>query len=184
MRKIGPFVILAVAFVTSSATLRADITGGAKSRVFFYKDASGHERSADVVSGYQPKQIIYPFATIDPKIDPKLRRAASIAEERAHAHSRSRCWHYVKDALMASGAVTSRPKSEFAKEAGRELVLNYGFKKMAVRDPYAAPVGAVLVYGASRSAGHVEIRTKNGFVSDFHSKTPSRRPLIGVYTKT
>jgi hypothetical protein len=39
----------------------------------------------------------------------------------------------------------------------------------------------VLVYGASQAAGHVEIRTQNGFVSDFVSKTPSRRPLIGVF---
>jgi hypothetical protein len=42
----------------------------------------------------------------------------------------------------------------------------------------------VLVYGASQAAGHVEIRTQNGFVSDFVSKTPSRRPLIGVFAKS
>ncbi|MEY2538877.1 MAG: hypothetical protein QOG67_2617, partial [Verrucomicrobiota bacterium] len=30
---------------------------------------------------------------------------------------------------------------------------------------------------------HVEIRTKDGFVSDFRSKIPSPRPLLGVYTK-
>jgi hypothetical protein len=53
-----------------------------------------------------------------------------------------------------------------------------------VSDPYQAPVGAVLVYGAKRAAGHVEIRTENGFVSDFRSKTPSRRPLLGVFAKT
>jgi len=47
----------------------------------------------------------------------------------------------------------------------------------------AAPVGSVLVYGANRAAGHVEIRTKDGFVSDFNSKTPSHRPLLGVYAK-
>ena len=38
--------------------------------------------------------------------------AASIAEERAHAHSRSRCWHYVKEALLASGVIETRPKTE------------------------------------------------------------------------
>ena len=47
-----------------------------------------------------------------------------------------------------------------------------------------APVGAVLVYGAKRAAGHVEIRTQDGFVSDFRSKTPSRRPLLGIFAKT
>jgi hypothetical protein len=58
-----------------------------------------------------------------------------------------------------------------------------GSKKLPVSDPYEAPVGAVLVYGAKRAAGHVEIRTREGFVSDFRSKTPSRRPLIGVFAK-
>jgi hypothetical protein len=53
-----------------------------------------------------------------------------------------------------------------------------------VSDPYQAPVGAVLVYDAKRAAGHVEIRTENGFVSDFRSKTPSRRPLLGVFAKS
>ena len=60
---------------------------------------------------------------------------------------------------------------------------SYGFKKLAVRDPFRAPVGSVLVYGASKAAGHVEIRTKEGFVSDFRSKIPSPRPLLGVYGK-
>jgi hypothetical protein len=71
-----------------------------------------------------------------------------------------------------------------AKQAGQELVSNYGFKKLPVSDPYAAPMGAVLVYGASKAAGHVEIRTKDGFVSDFKSKVPSPRPLLGVYAKS
>jgi hypothetical protein len=110
-------------------------------------------------------------------------QAASIAEERAHAHSRSMCWHYVKEALLASGVIDSRPKSELARDAASELVSNYGFKKLSVTDPFAAPVGSVLVYGTSHSVGHVEFRTKNGFVSDFRSPTPSRRPLLGVYAK-
>jgi hypothetical protein len=112
-----------------------------------------------------------------------LRRAATIAEERARAHSLSKCWRYVKEALVAAGVVKSRPQTLLAKHAGQELVNKYGFKKLPVSDPYQAPVGAVLVYGAKRAAGHVEIRTPNGFVSDFRSKTPSRRPLIGVFTK-
>ena len=110
-------------------------------------------------------------------------RAATIAQERAHAHSKSRCWRYVKEALLASGVIDSRPKTALAKQAANELVQDYGFKKLPIRDPFAAPVGAVLVYNARRAAGHVEIRTKNGFVSDFRSKTPSKRPLMGVYAK-
>lgn len=123
------------------------------------------------------------MATLDSRLNPKLRRAATIAQERAHAHSKSRCWHYVKNALLASGIISSYPKTVYAKQAGEELVRDFGFKKLPIRDPYEAPVGAVLVYGSRRAAGHVEIRTKTGFVSDFQNKKPSRRPLIGVYAK-
>ncbi len=151
---------------------------------FDYKDASGKRRSVEIIDKYQPKKIVHPFAKLDPKIDPKLCRAATIAEERAHAHSHSLCWHFVKEALVAAGVLRSRPTTMLAKQAGQELVSNYGFKKLAVSDPYAAPLGAVLVYGASKAAGHVEIRTKDGFVSDFKSKVPSPRPLLGVYAKS
>ena len=129
------------------------------------------------------RKLCIPFGN-DSKIDPKLRRAATIAEERARAHSLSKCWHYVKEALVAAGVVKSRPQTTLAKQAGQELVNNYGFKKLPVTDPYQAPVGAVLVYGAKRAAGHVEIRTEDGFVSDFRSKTPSRRPLLGIFAKS
>jgi hypothetical protein len=151
---------------------------------FVFKDASGKATSVDVVETYQPKKIVRPFAKIDRQIDPKLMRAATIAEERAHAHSRRQCWHYVKEALLASGVIRSRPTTAYAKQAGQELVNNFGFKKLAVSDPYQAPIGSVLVYDANRAAGHVEIRTKDGFVSDFRSKTPSRRPLLGVFVKS
>ena len=150
---------------------------------FSFKTPEGNQESASVISHYYPKQIVYPFAKVDRHIDRKLMQAATIAQERAHAHSRSRCWHYVKDALLASGVIDSRPKSELAKNAAQDLVSNYGFKKLLVSDPFAAPIGSVLVYGANRAAGHVEIRTRDGFVSDFSSITPSPRPLLGVYAK-
>ena len=82
------------------------------------------------------------------------------------------------------GGTIELPPWIFPGIAGKELVNNYGFKKLPVSDPYEAPVGAVLVYGAKSAAGHVEIRTEDGFVSDFRSKIPSRRPLIGVFAKT
>jgi len=151
---------------------------------FNYTDASGKKQSVEVVEKYYPKKIVQPFAKLDAKIDPKMRRAATIAEERAHAHSLSKCWHFVKEALVAAGVVKSRPQTTLAKQAGQELVKNYGFKKLPVSNPYEAPVGSVLVYDAKRAAGHVEIRTEDGFVSDFRSKTPSRRPLIGVFAKS
>jgi hypothetical protein len=148
-----------------------------------FKTPDGREESVPVITHYYPNQIVRPLATTDRHLDPKLTRAATIAQERAHAHSRSMCWHAVKEALLASGVIDSRPKSEYARDAAQDLVSNYGFKKLSVRDPFAAPIGSVLVYGTSRSVGHVEIRTKDGFVSDFRSPTPSHRPLIGVYAK-
>ncbi|MDB6154294.1 MAG: hypothetical protein JWL90_2747 [Chthoniobacteraceae bacterium] len=116
------------------------------------------------------------------RYDKRMLRAAEIAQERARTHSVSRCWRYVKNALLASNTIDTYPKTANAKEAGGELQKSYGFKKINVKDPYRAPLGSVLVYGG-RGAGHVEIRTKYGFVSDFRSFKPSIRPLIGVYIK-
>jgi len=150
---------------------------------FSFKTPEGKKESVPVITHYYPRQIVYPYGRVDRHIDGRLMQAATIAQERAHAHSRSMCWHYVKEALLASGVIDSRPKSELARDAVQELVSNYGFKKLSVTDPFSAPVGSVLVYGTSRTAGHVELRTRDGFVSDFSSKTPSRRPLVGVYAK-
>jgi hypothetical protein len=176
----------------------AEVTNKPKSRVaskvttfeavrpiphYDFKTPDGRQESVPVITHYYPNQIVHPLGTTDRHLDPKLTRAATIAQERAHAHSRSMCWHYVKEALLASGVIDSRPKSEYARDAAQDLVSNYGFKKLSVRDPFAAPIGSVLVYGTGRSVGHVEIRTKEGFVSDFRSPTPSHRPLIGVYAK-
>ena len=180
MPKIAPlFLVVVASFCTAAA-----VQGASASR-FIFKDVNGKEESISVVSKYYPKKLLkYPAGKTDRNTSAKLVRAATIAQERARAHSRSLCWRYVKEALLASGAVTSYPKTAYAKEAGQELVQNYGFKKLSVRDPYKAPVGSVLVYGARKAAGHVEIRTKEGFVSDFRSKTPSPRPLLGVYVKS
>ena len=150
---------------------------------FVFKDRNGKTVSAPIVDEYQKKKLVYPAAQIDPRFNPKLMQAATIAKERAHAHSKSRCWHYVKEALLASGVIDSRPKTALAKQAADELVRDYGFTKLSIRDPFKAPIGSVLVYNARGAAGHVEIRTKNGFVSDFRSPTPSKRPLIGVFAK-
>jgi hypothetical protein len=150
---------------------------------FSFKTADGKRESVPVVTDYYPKRLVYPYAKVDRRIDNRLVQAATLAQERAHAHSRSRCWHYVKDALLASGVIDSRPKTELARDAAAELVNNYGFKRLSVTDPFSAPVGSVLVYGTARSVGHVELRTKDGFVSDFRSPTPSHRPLMGVYAK-
>jgi hypothetical protein len=189
MQKILPLTFLSIAWAsfipaTASALTMTLPRSTPQPPKFVFKDASGKATSVDVVERYQPNKISRPFANAERQLDPKLMRAASIAEERAHAHSRRQCWHAVKEALLASGVITSRPKTEYAKQAGQELVSNYGFHQLPVTDPYQAPIGSVLVYNANRAAGHVEIRTQNGFVSDFRSKTPSRRPLLGVFVKS
>lgn len=182
VRKISLLITLGVCALAASASAAKTENFNFKPQ-FVFKDRHGKTVSAPVVDEYQKKKVVYPSAKVDPRLDPKLMRAATIADERAHAHSKSRCWHYVKEALLASGVIEARPKTALAKQAGDELVRDYGFKKLSIRDPFAAPLGSVLVYNDRGAAGHVEIRTKNGFVSDFRSKTPSRRPLIGVYAK-
>ena len=117
------------------------------------------------------------------RYDERMIRAAKIATDRARPHSTKLCWRFVKTALLAADAVGSYPKTACAKQAAVELPRDFGFKKLLLRDPYAAPVGAVLVYGG-KDAGHVEIRTPTGFASDFLSAKPYlRRPLLGIFVK-
>jgi hypothetical protein len=109
-------------------------------------------------------------------------RAAQIARQRAHSRMTWHCWAYVKDALLAANVIQTRPTSSWARQAGRELTSHFGFKKLSTRNPYEAPVGAVIVYGG-HDAGHVEIRTTRGFASDFVSKEAYPRPVLGIYVK-
>ena len=117
--------------------------------------------------------------------DSRMMRAAEIATARAYGHSHGTCWRFVKNALLDAGVVETRPTTGYAKEAGWELTSNFGFKKIACMDPVKAPVGSVIVYAGrgGSGAGHVEIRTKTGYVSDFFTPNPCRYPLIGVYVK-
>ena len=116
------------------------------------------------------------------RYDKRMVHAAEIAAARARGRSISRCWRYVKQALLASKVIETYPKTAYAKQAATELPQSYGFKRIKINDPYKAPIGSVLVYGG-KGAGHVEIRTAQGFVSDFTSMKPSPRPLIGVFVK-
>ena len=86
---------------------------------FVYKDAAGKKQSVEIVDKYQPKKIVHPFGGNNSKIDPKLRRAATIAEERARAHSLSKCWRYVKEALVAAGVVNPGPRHSWQNKPGR-----------------------------------------------------------------
>lgn len=112
--------------------------------------------------------------------DNRMLDAAEIATSSASKHSRRRCWRAVKNALFEANLVSFRPTTRYAKQAGEELEQKFDFKKLDLTDPFEAPIGSILVYGGS-GAGHVEIRTAEGFVSDFVSIRPSNRPLIGVY---
>jgi hypothetical protein len=142
-----------------------------------YDKSSARKLNASEATLFGPQAGSYRY-------DSRMIRAAQIAQERARSHSISRCWRYVKQALVAAGAVDSYPKTAYARQAGGELTQSYGFKKLKTLDPAKAPIGAVLVYGG-RDAGHVEIKTAQGYVSDFRSATPytNKRPLIGIFVK-
>jgi hypothetical protein len=164
----------------SSAPAPAPAQAPAAPAAFTFRDANGNAMNVPLVEESAKRKMT---AKVDPRLNPSLTKAATIAQERAHARSKSKCWRYVKQALLASGAIESYPKTALAKQAGDELVREHGFTKLPINDPYAAPVGAVIVYTAKGAPGHVEIRTKDGFVSDFKTDKPSKRKLIGVYAK-
>lgn len=121
-------------------------------------------------------------AQFDPRIDPVLLHAAKIAEQRAESRPSLLCWRYIKTALLQAGAVHAYPSSLYAREAGAELVTRHGFVRLPISDPYLAPVGAVIVY-TGHGPGHVEMRTENGFVSDFRSTRACPWQLVGVYAR-
>src|SRR5678816_3953189 len=87
---------------------------------FNYTDTSGKKQSVEIVDKYYPKKIVQPIAKADAQLDPKLRRAATIAEERARAHSLSKCWRFVKDCLLyTSDAADERSSVDLG---GRRII--------------------------------------------------------------
>jgi hypothetical protein len=166
-----------------STTLSARSEGLSRSRThFYYNNFDGSVGSARIMRHYWRVPVTHPDAPVDDRLDPRLRKAASIAKERANARSKSRCWQYVKTALVASGVINSYPRTNYATQAGDELVTNYGFKRLPIHDQYAAPIGSVLVFGHG-TEGHVVIRTKTGFVSDYWTSNRCKYPLVAVYGK-
>ena len=141
---------------------------------FYYRTPEGGIASARIIRHYRVP-VLHPDATVDSRLDPRLCRAATIAEERANARPIARCWRYVKEALLAAGVINSYPTSNYAAEAGDELVRNYGFTRLPVHDQFAAPIGAVLVFGHGAES-HVVIRTKKGFASDYWTKNRCKYP--------
>ena len=153
--------------------------------VFARQDAAAEESRFDPTTARDltvKEQTWFGLKSKEIRYDARMIRAAKIAQERAEKQKTWYCWRYVKNALLAAGVVDSRPSTAWAKHAGEELCTKFGFVKLKITDPKKAPVGAVVVYGGE-DAGHVELRTKDGFVSDFASPTPYPRPLLGVYVK-
>ena len=136
-------------------------------------------------TGFAPIRSTRHFAAparYDASIDPAMIKASRIADQRAESHSTLKCWRYVKEALLNAGAVRSYPTTAYASQAGQELTSRHGFVQLRTRNPYSAPVGSVIVYGG-HGAGHVELRTASGFVSDYRSTRACKYRVIGIYAK-
>jgi hypothetical protein len=171
------------ALTLSTIPVRSEGLATSKNR-FYYRTPYGTTGSARIIRHYWGIPILHPDARVDSRLDPRLRRAATIAQERANARSKAHCWRSVKEALVASGVISHYPKTNYAAQAGDELVRDFGFKRLPIHDQFAAPIGSVLVFGhGSDGAGHVVIRTKSGFASDYWTKNRCKYPLIAVYGK-
>lgn len=131
----------------------------------------------------------------------RLIRSTWVNADRKSSSIRS-CYNGVKELLEKAGATSSRLVGEHAMYAGSSLksqgflnLMDTDFKDQ-IKSPYDAPVGSVIVYkttDGSRS-GHIEVRTENGFVSDYFSErartgssgvglSSKGRKVIGVYIK-
>lgn len=165
----------AAAFVLAASASAAPAIKSKSTSPSRFDPATARKLTENEVTHFGPKAGNFRY-------DERMIRAAEIARSRAKKHSTKKCWRSVKDALLAAKALPSRPDTLYAKQAAKELTKEYGYKRLSVRDPWRAPIGAVLVYGG-RGAGHVEFRTRSGFVSDFFSVKPSSRPFIGAFVK-
>jgi hypothetical protein len=76
-------------FALSTTEIRAEGLAESKSR-FYYKNPAGKTESVRIIRSYWRVPLVYPFVkNVDPRLDPKLRRAATIADERANARSKA-----------------------------------------------------------------------------------------------
>jgi IS5 family transposase len=102
------------------------------------------------------------------------------------------CLQGVRMALQKTKGVSLGQNigTDLAKNAGPHLK-KFGYTKASSKVTQAnAPLGAIMIYnapGQPNKAGHIEIKGKNGYYSDyFNSKPlnelmPGRRQLIGIY---
>ena len=79
MLRLFLLTLLCGACVTvSTTTVQGAVLGASKSD-FVFKDATGKVDSAPIIDSFRKDKIVAPFAKIDKHLDPKLRRAATIA---------------------------------------------------------------------------------------------------------
>lgn len=114
--------------------------------------------------------------------------AAAIAYAMKHAHKTSQhlCLKYVKRALFATKMIPTYPGVVAAKDFGPSLAAA-GFQNLLETKPGinlgTAPVGAVIIYRPVEMQvhegktiyGHIEIKTEDGYVSDYFTTSPTYR---------
>src|ERR1700704_1024792 len=110
MRKTVSLFIVLIGWSLGATTADAQLITGPRASQFTFQDTGGQTRSARVIGRYYPGRIAHPLARIDSRLDRRLLRAATLADERANARSKERCWRYVKQALLAAGGGRSYPK--------------------------------------------------------------------------
>lgn len=200
-----------------SSTLNADCSEAAKGSKFWstYNFLGEHKATAAAPTLKKRENIVQkiipgrkPSASTESLIDVAYKQShlyrnsdRSIRHrEKSPSKSLGRCAMYVALSLQEAGCTPEfRAPSAKAKYIGTSL-RNYGFTNLmqngqlprGVDNLFKVPPGAVLVYDGGE-AGHVEIKTKNGFVSDYYSSNPRTgsagstnargRKLIGIYVK-
>ena len=143
------------------------------------------EPGRPTVSEQRDQQSKHPVANVitAPVAD---KMAATIAYALKHREPQSIhfCLKYVKRALFATKMIRYYDNCQLAKEYGPHLEEN-GFENILLTRPgtniASAPIGAIIVYRpiemqvyqGKTIAGHIEIKTKLGYVSDYLSEGPT-----------
>tara|TARA_B100001248_G_C27399060_1_gene468346 strand:- start:4683 stop:5705 length:1023 start_codon:yes stop_codon:yes gene_type:complete len=102
--------------------------------------------------------------------------------------SLSLCYAYVKQMLSDGGGLISLyPGGSIAYHATKELpkagfvdLLDNPYYQDLIQEPEQAPRGSVLVYRRRNRPGHIEIRTRDGFLSDYYSSKPITKTKNGA----
>jgi LysM repeat protein len=114
----------------------------------------------------------------------KISAAIAYAMKHKEKHSVHLCLKYVKRALFATKNIRTYPGIIAAKDFG-PFLSKEAFKNLLITNPgtnlNTAPVGAVIIYRPVEMQeykgktvyGHIEIKTENGYVSDYFTEDPT-----------